>query len=224
VCRCTLQLGIEIIFQVEICQQARLALEQHNESLGEHPIKVYDVKDMPNINEHIDVGCIGFPCQDTSIAGGRLGTEGEVWAEDRVFVTLRCCLVCSCHVLYECFIPVTTSLSMQNPLGTAALEYVWEWMDRRIMSPTVKLPEILIFENVVGLLTCKQGGDGEYVLRMLYRTLAEKYGYNFVSHRCVDCACFKQPTMRQRCVVAAGRLVDTRHMLLGQVWHELFPH
>lgn len=82
--------GMECKWQVEIDEYANRILERHWPDVQRWP----DVRTWPQPDtEHVDIICGGFPCQDISSAGKRVGIEGErsgLWKEAcRIFCDLR---------------------------------------------------------------------------------------------------------------------------------------
>lgn len=84
------QAGMQTVWQVEYDDWARDRLEEN----FPHTEKFKDVREVGKHNlKPVDLICGGFPCQDVSIAGGRLGLSGErsgLWFEFyRVLCELR---------------------------------------------------------------------------------------------------------------------------------------
>jgi DNA (cytosine-5)-methyltransferase 1 len=75
------QAGMETVWQVEFDDWARGKLEEN----FPHTKKYKDVREVGKHNlEPVDLICGGFPCPDISIAGGKLGLDGErsgLWFE-----------------------------------------------------------------------------------------------------------------------------------------------
>lgn len=73
--------GMECRWQVEIDDYANRVLAKHWPSVRRWP----DVRTWPQPDtERVDVICGGFPCQDISVAGRKVGIEGErsgLWCE-----------------------------------------------------------------------------------------------------------------------------------------------
>lgn len=92
-----------------------------------------------------------------------------------------------------------------------------DWLERRTQTVD-SLPQFLVIENPTGLLTCKEGGDGEFTLRLIYRELSD-LGYRHIAHRTIHCAAFGDPiaTMRERVIMVESCDADIRHILLAQV-------
>jgi DNA (cytosine-5)-methyltransferase 1 len=65
--------GFEIKWQVEIDPFCRKVLEKH----WPHVRRYEDVRTVGDELERVDVICGGFPCQDISLAGKRVGIDGE---------------------------------------------------------------------------------------------------------------------------------------------------
>lgn len=72
--------GMKCRWQVEIDPFCRKVLAKHWPNVKRYE----DVKDVGSNLEHVDVICGGFPCQDISEGGKRVGIEGErsgLWSE-----------------------------------------------------------------------------------------------------------------------------------------------
>jgi site-specific DNA-cytosine methylase len=59
-----------VVANVEIDETVRRVLNDRHPDV---PIKVFDVKNTPFVGGRLDLACVTFPCEDTSIAGPRTG-------------------------------------------------------------------------------------------------------------------------------------------------------
>lgn len=71
--------GMECVGQVEIDKHARQVLARHWPNVPQHDDvrTAKDWADNAGITGRVDLVCGGFPCQDVSVAGQRVGLAGE---------------------------------------------------------------------------------------------------------------------------------------------------
>jgi site-specific DNA-cytosine methylase len=106
-------------------------------------------------------------------------------------------------------------MHVQSAKGTSAVNEFFRWL-RDMAASAVGLPECLLLETPVGFLSVKEGGSGESTMWGLYRDLRES-GYGYIAHRTVHCACFGDPTNRERVIIMAGVYCDMRPIVLSEV-------